>query len=171
MVWPGERALTGGVDRIPLSTPGGALWLCGKRFVGPDPEAALAQTATTTVVCLCESHELSSRYPAYVTWLRSNQPARALWFPVADLDGPPLAEGRSALADLGQRVGQGERLLMHCGAGIGRAGTMATGLLITLGADPAAAAALVAAHRPMAGPQSSAQVDFLAALAARHGLP
>jgi protein-tyrosine phosphatase len=172
--WPGERSLNGSADHIPLGQvleSVGGLWLCGKHFVGPDPDAALARTGTTTVVCLCEREELSSRYPEYVDWLRYNQPIRALWLPIPDLRAPTLGEGREMLADLRHRLRSGERLLMHCGAGVGRAGTMATALLLDLGTDQAHAAALVAARRPMAGPQSQAQFDFLSALVDDRGLP
>ena len=60
---------------------------------------------------------------------------------------------------------------MHCGAGIGRAGTMAAALLIRMGCDEAAARATVARARPMAGPEAGAQADLLAALAAPDGSP
>src|SRR5579864_7888125 len=85
---PGERSSNGGVDEVTLPVGGGRLWLCGKHFIGPDPEAALERVEATAVVCLCEAAELLDRYPNYVGWLRANQPARALWYPVADLDAP-----------------------------------------------------------------------------------
>jgi protein-tyrosine phosphatase len=54
---------------------------------------------------------------------------------------------------------------MHCGAGIGRAGTMAAALLITMGLPLSDATALVGTHRPMAGPEAGAQLQLLQALA------
>ncbi len=165
--WPGERALHGGADPIPLPAAAGPgrLWLCGKHFVAPDPDAALARTGTTTVICLCELGELSSRYPDYVDWLRSSQPSRALWFPVADLSVPAADHRDELLGELQRRLRTGERLLMHCGAGLGRAGTLAVALLITAGVELGEAAARVAGQRPMAGPQSPVQSDFLVELA------
>ena len=79
-----ERA-DGGVDEVSLPRGPGRLWLCGKHHVAPDPEAALARLGASTIVCLTEPHELRERYPAYVDWLRSSTPERALWHPVPDL--------------------------------------------------------------------------------------
>jgi protein-tyrosine phosphatase len=53
---------------------------------------------------------------------------------------------------------------MHCGAGIGRAGTIATALLLSMGVRLDDALVRVAAARPMAGPEAGAQADFLAAI-------
>jgi len=83
-----ERSRHGGVDEIPLPVGPGRLWLCGKHFVGPDPDAAMAAVGATTVLCLSEVHELSGRYPGYVAWLGVNVPRRAVWFPIPDLHAP-----------------------------------------------------------------------------------
>jgi protein-tyrosine phosphatase len=169
--WPSERSRNGGVDEIPLPTGHrGRLWLCGKRFVGPDPEAALHQVGASTVVCLSEAAELADRYPDYVTWLQTSPPDRALWYPIADLHAPDLLHAEELWAELRARLAADQGLLMHCGAGIGRAGTIATGLLMTLGVAPEAAVAHVGAHRPMAGPEVGTQERLLQKLAARAGL-
>jgi protein-tyrosine phosphatase len=166
--WPHGRSLDGGVDEIPLPAgAGGRLWLSGKHFIGPDPEAALRRTGATAIVCLTEPAELIDRYPAYVGWLRANQPARALWWPIPDLHAPDLDDAIDLLRNLRSRLASGETLLVHCGAGIGRAGTVAAALLITFGFSHAAAEAHVAAHRPMAGPEAGAQTDLLHALSGR----
>lgn len=162
--WPGPRGLHGGVDEVPVAGRG-RLWLCGKHFVGPDPEAALASIGATTLVCLNERSEIDERYPGYVTWLESNQPDRALWHPVPDLHAPSLEEARALLADLRRRLDHDAGLLVHCGAGIGRAGTVAAALLVTSGTPLVDALAQVRACRPMAGPEAGAQLDLLEALA------
>jgi protein-tyrosine phosphatase len=162
--WPGPRATHGGCDEIPVAGPG-RLWLCGKHFVGPDAERALRTVGASTVVCLNERAELADRYPAYVAWLDANQPARAVWHPVPDLHAPEVAAARELLGDLRTRLDRGDGLLLHCGAGIGRAGTIAAGLLVTTGTPLPEALAVVRAHRPMAGPEAGAQAALLAALA------
>ena len=161
-----ERSRNGGVDRIPLPVPTGELWLCGKHFIGPDPEAAIRRVGATTVVCLNEAPEIAGRYPDYVAWLEANRPERAIWFPVPDLHAPDAGPMADLLSQLHQRVVAGEVLLVHCGAGIGRAGTVAAALLMRLGASLPDAIATVAAHRPMAGPEAGAQLALLEALAA-----
>jgi protein-tyrosine phosphatase len=168
--WPRERSRHGGFDQIPLPAGvAGRLWLCGKRFIAPDPEAALDLAGATAAVCLCEAAELTARYPGYVNWLSANIPTRALWFPIPDLHAPGLEQAIDLLAKLRVRLEEGQTLLMHCGAGIGRAGTIAAGLLITLGVPLGDATAQVAAHRPMAGPEVGAQTELLHALTTRFG--
>jgi protein-tyrosine phosphatase len=67
---------------------------------------------------------------------------------------------------LAGRLAAGEGLVVHCGAGMGRAGTLAAALLMALGDPVDAAVSRVAAARPGAGPQAQVQADLLAALAA-----
>ena len=182
MGWPHGRARDGGIDEIPLprratasptdagadsaASAGGRLWLCGKHVVGPDPEAALARVGATTIVCLNERDELADRYPAYVDWLTANRGARAVWFPIPDLHAPPVDAVIPLLADLQARLDDGESIVVHCGAGIGRAGTLAACLLVSLGLDADDGLAVVAANRPMAGPEAGGQRELVDALAA-----
>ncbi|MCX6540310.1 MAG: tyrosine-protein phosphatase [Actinobacteria bacterium] len=160
-----ERSRHGGVDRIPLPLDQGALWLCGKHFVGPDAEAAMQQVGATTVVCLNQRAELEVRYPDYVAWLQHQTPQRAVWFPIPDLGAPPIDAAAGLIVDLHSRIARGDTLLVHCGAGIGRAGTMAAALLMAMGFERERAVAHVGAHRPMAGPEAGAQRELLEALA------
>lgn len=159
-----ERSRHGGVDEIPLPFAAGRVWLCGKHFVGPDAEVALAQTGANAIVCLNEARELEPRYPDYVAWLRANAPRRAIWLPIPDLDVPPVAVLLPFLSDLHQRVMVGDGLLIHCGAGIGRAGTIAAALLMEFEVPMADALAIIASSRPSAGPQTLEQEQLLAAL-------
>jgi protein-tyrosine phosphatase len=145
------------------------MWLCGKQYVGPNPDAALAAVNADAIVCLCERAELAERFPAYVAWLEATTGERAVWFPIPDLHAPDPGAARRLLGLLRQRLAAGDRLVMHCGAGIGRAGTMAAALLITMGVELTAALATVAGSRPMAGPEAGAQMDLLVALAAQPG--
>lgn len=166
--WPTGRSRHGGVDRVPLPGVAGALWLAGKRFVAPDPEAALAAVGADTMVCLCEDFELADRYPGYVEWLRSDE--RALWFPVADLHAPSPQAAVGLIGRIRPRLETGRTVLMHCGAGIGRAGTLAAALLIDLGQTLDSALSVVAAARPMAGPEVGAQSELLITLSSAAGL-
>lgn len=164
MDWPRGRARDGGVDEVPVAGVGrGGLFLCGKHAVAPDPEALLARVGATTIVCLNERFELESRYPEFVEWLAANAPARAVHHPIADLSAPDLAALTALVDDLHARLVAGERLVVSCGAGIGRAGTVATAVLVRAGASLGDALATVRAHRPMAGPESGPQTEVLEA--------
>ena len=166
--WPRGRARDGGIDEIPLpaGVTDGRLWLCGKHAVGPDPDAALAQVGADTIVCLTELRELADRYPAYVEWLEVEHGKRAIRFPIADLHAPPLVAMETLISSSvsGWTRGGAD---VHCGAGIGRAGTVATCLLMSLGVPRDEALATVALHRPMGGPEVGAQRELVDELARR----
>lgn len=165
MAWPRGRNADGGLDRVPLPSTTGALWLCGKRVVGPDPEAALVRAEAQTIVSFNERHELERDYPGYVEWLDEHRGGRALWYPVPDLGAPLLVDARSWVDELVARLEAGEGLILHCAGGIGRAPTMGTCVLVRLGMQPEEALALVAASRPMAGPEAGSQRALVEAFA------
>ncbi|HVV34981.1 MAG TPA: dual specificity protein phosphatase family protein [Acidimicrobiales bacterium] len=170
MSWLSERSRNGGIDEVPLPDPSwGRLWLCGKHFVGPDPEGALARTQAAAIVCLNEGYELSERYPDYVEWLVANRGGRAVWAPWPDMHAPPVEDFAAFLDTLKARLTQGEGLIVHCGAGIGRAGTTATALLMDLGLSLRDALSAVRAARPAAGPQTAEQDALLEQYASRLG--
>lgn len=162
-----ERWRDGGLDQVPVAGSPGQLWLCGKHAVGAGADAALGRIGGDgTIVCLNQRHELEDRYPGYVAWLQEHVGVRALWFPIPDLHAPPLGELRPLLDGIGRRLAAGGHVLVHCGAGIGRAGTVAVCLLMEHGVARDEALALVARHRPMAGPEVGAQRQLVDELAA-----
>ncbi|MBO0732113.1 MAG: dual specificity protein phosphatase family protein [Acidimicrobiaceae bacterium] len=163
--WPAGRARHGGVDEIPLPEGPGRLWLCGKHFVGPDPKAAMATCGADHIVCLCERSEIEVRYPVYASWLDANQGDRSLWFPVPDLHAPGAEKTTVLLDRLEALIRDGRGVLMHCGAGIGRAGTIAAALLMHMGVPHEESLLVVAKARPGAGPEAGAQAELLEALA------
>jgi protein-tyrosine phosphatase len=166
--WLSRRQRDGGIDRIPLP-PGvpGALWLCGKHAIGPDHERAIAEVGgRATVVCLTEAHEIADRYPDYLAWLREHDGDAAVHWPIHDLHAPPAADMERFADDLARRLRAGDDLLVHCAAGIGRAGTTAVCILLRLGVDLESALATVNHHRPAAGPEVGAQRALVEQLAA-----
>lgn len=161
--WLTERQRDGGIDRVsvPADVPG-ELRLCGKHAIGAGRFADPAMP-WSTVVCLCERHELDDRFPAYVAWLERQMLAgeRAVWFPIHDLHAPPLDVALPFVDRLADALRAGDDLLVHCGAGIGRAGTVAACVLIRLGWAADDALAIVAASRPGAGPEVGAQRELV----------
>ena len=153
----------GGIHEIPIGELVGRLWLCGKHVAAPDPDALLERMGADAVVCLTERHELDDRYPNYVAWLERDP--RAVWFPIHDLHAPALDLARPFYESLVARLRSGERLIVHCAAGIGRAGTTAVAILVLSGWPLPDALAHVRAHRPMAGPEAGSQLELLRRLA------
>ena len=119
------------------------------------------------VVCLNERYELEDRYPEYVDWLLHAAADRAIWFPLHDMHAPPLDAVQPLFAEIARRLDEDEGVIVHCGAGVGRAGTVAAALLMRRGLSLDDALATVASSRPMAGPQTLAEALFLEELAAR----
>lgn len=144
-------------DRIPLPRTAGSLWLCALRDVAHDPEAVLAFTDSSTIVCLNEREELERREPSYVDWLRHHQPGRALWFPIRNFRAESSAATMPFLQMIVDRLEAGDGVVMHCAMGQGRAGTMAVCLLMMLGASQEEALHTVASNRMFAGPGESSQ--------------
>ena len=161
-----NRSLGGGIDQIPLpSDCPGELWLCGKHVIGLDVEATLSFTGADRVVCLTQRHELIDRYPAYVSWLDDNQPSRATWAATPDLGTLSADESLQLYRTLTNFVQAGAKLIVHCAAGIGRSGTAAVAILMLLGTEIGEAEDIVAANRPMAGPETGPQRKLLENLA------
>ena len=153
------------IDEIPLPSTEGRLWLCGVRDVADDPDAVLAATGASTIVCLNQRDELERRAPHYADWLRANQPGTALWFPIRNFHAESAAATLPLLDMIAERLQRGEGVVMHCAMGQGRAGTMGVCLLMRLGASTDDALGVVAAHRMFAGPGDGSQwalVDDLA---------
>jgi len=165
--WPGERARHGGVDRVPLPGPAGSLWLCGKHFIGPDHAAATSQVGAGVVVCLCRAPELADRYPEYLAWLEAGgdrdgpDGVEAVWSAVDDLHAPAWEAALELVSTIRHHLDAGRGVLMHCGAGIGRAGTIAVAVLMSFGMERSEALRTVADSRPLAGPEVGAQSELL----------
>lgn len=155
----------GGIHQIPLPINSGGLWLCGKHYIAPRVEDVRRELGQPTIVCLTHRHELQDRYDAYIDWLETHHNREAVWFPVHDLNAPSLDDGLVLLDRIVNGLLSNEQFVVHCAAGIGRAGTTAVGVLMMLGMDAESATSHVRAHRPMAGPEAGSQREFISVLA------
>ncbi len=154
--------IDGGIHEIPLPSLAGRLWLCGKHFIGPDPERVLESVSADHVVCLVHERELRDRYDGYITWLQSTD--RATWYPIYDLSSPPIAEILPLYQGVVDRLSRNESVIVHCAAGIGRAGTLAVAVCQLTGMPLEEALQHVRKHRPGAGPEAGSQLDAVIAL-------
>ena len=155
---------TGGIHEVPTGLAG-RMFLCGKHHIGPDVSLVLSETDGAHVVCLVERHELEHRYDSYIEWLETS--GRCTWHPIHDMWAPEMEPALALYGSLADRLRNGTNIVIHCAAGIGRAGTSAAATLMMLGVPEHEALARVAEHRPMAGPQTMAQQVFLDQLQAR----
>lgn len=88
-----------------------------------------------TIVCLCSDEELGKKSPEYAHAVK-NRKTGFNWksFPIADYQVPDnLDSFTSFVSDIASRLGDGRKLLLHCGAGIGRTGMTAVCILLALG--------------------------------------
>ena len=149
--------LDGGIHEIPLPGVAGRLWLCGKHFIAPRADEILRELGADEVVCLVHEHELRGHYEAYAEWLRTSD--RARWFPIHDLSSPAFDDVAALYRTVADEIVVGRRIVAHCAAGRGRAGTLAVGVCQILGMPLDDALAHVRRHRPGAGPEAGPQLD------------
>ncbi|MGE0795941.1 MAG: tyrosine-protein phosphatase [Acidimicrobiia bacterium] len=155
------------MDEIPLNDLApGALWCASFSDVGPDPDAALAQAGADILVSLVETPEIHLRFPDFERWLDEN-PSRSRRHPIPDWGVVGDDELLNTADQLTGLVATGHKLILHCGAGMGRTGILSTLVLVNLGVPHAEAALHVRAHRGGAGPDSQLQREQLDRVAAR----
>ena len=155
----------GGVHQVPIEGPAGALVLTGLDAVGPDPAALLDHVGADTLVCLQTDAEIERRYPAYLRWLTDPVPHEAIRLPIEDHLVVADRDMSSLIDAIISRLDRGESVVVHCGAGWGRAGLVAALVVIAYGASIQESLDRVRAARPAAGPQSPEQHQQLARLA------
>lgn len=130
--------------------------------------AAIAGHGIGLVVSLLDDAELA-RHGAQA--LPAGLAARAVdWLqcPIEDFQVPgpeTLVRWRAALPNLLRRLSDGEAILIHCAAGLGRTGMMAATLLIASGETPDAAITRIRQARP-GTIETAAQEAFVRAFVA-----
>jgi atypical dual specificity phosphatase len=85
---------------------------------------------------------------------------RQVHLPVADFTAPTQAQLGQGVAEIAQTVAMGDRVAVHCGAGLGRTGTLLACYLVSRGLGAGDAIARIRALRPgsVETPQQEAAV-------------
>ncbi len=92
-------------------------------------------------------------------------PESYLYLPVVDDTAPSIEQLAQGAAFIRDEIAAGGEVYIHCGAGVGRAATMAVAYLVSTGLSPAQAWATVRRVRPFVKPTPSqlAQIEAFAA--------
>jgi len=132
----------------------------------PEDEAEAQKLGITTTIRLTTDRETGGKSPEYMDSIEHRLLRwEELHFPIPDYGIPEdLAAFEELLARAIAKLRAGERLLIHCAAGIGRTGTMAAALLVGLGVELEEAVRRVEAAGSHA--EDEGQVNFLRLLAA-----
>ncbi len=130
---------------------------------------AVRDWGAAVVITLVEGHELHSlQVPALGNAVRERHMGW-LHLPIQDVSTPTATFERGwdrVGPGLRSRLASGFDVLVHCRGGLGRAGTIASRLLVELGWDPARAIAEVRRVRPGAL-ETDAQEDYVRRLGAQ----
>ncbi|MGE3270094.1 MAG: dual specificity protein phosphatase family protein [Chloroflexota bacterium] len=140
-------------------------WLIPERLLacaypwGQDGLSHLAQRGVTVVVNLHErAHE-----PARLARLGLTE----AHLPVPDFAAPTPEQLAEGVQVIGQALKAGQRVAVHCAAGLGRTGTLLACFLVSRGYAPATAVARVRAVRP-GSVETASQLAAVEAYARQH---
>lgn len=153
---------------VNLTRTPGRLFLMGMpgRYAPYESDLTALQVETIDLlISLAERSEIARKSPAYAAALAEDRfPLPRREHPLPDYGVP---DDRALFLELAQELAEmlrnGQRLAIHCGAGIGRTGTLAAVVLLALGWSQAEALAQV--HEAGSGPETAGQfalVDWAA---------
>jgi protein-tyrosine phosphatase len=155
--------------KLPGAVAGGLFLhsMPGRYDVYEDVRQEIARCHIARVVCLAPLAEVQTKSLLYTQAIEATQPPwRQEMFPVPDYGVP---EDCDTFWRLAQRVAtalqSGERVLIHCGAGVGRTGMLAICVLLALGMTVDHARTAIGAAG--SSPETSAQQEVITWAATR----
>lgn len=154
--------------RIPSDTPGKVYLhsMPGRCETWVEFIRAATATGISEIVSLTSVFEIAKKSPPYEKALQEEFPYTISSFPISDY-GIPDDEDEFLvfIASVAKSVRAGRHILVHCGAGIGRTGMVASCLLLALGCgiDEARDAVKSAGS----GPETSGQRSFVQSMASQ----
>lgn len=142
----------------------GRLFLAAMPGRNSDMQADLAHMSAqsvSSILCLAEHDETHRLAPDYARlWGSDARMPILVIHPIPDLGVPhDIDTYRETVGATSERLKDGETVLIHCAAGIGRTGMTAIGVLCALGMDAQTACARVEAAG--SGPETEEQREFL----------
>ncbi len=140
----------------------------GRYEVFEEAWQAIIEHRIARVICLVPAEELQDKSPQYARALKERKtPWTHESFPIEDFEAPVNREAFRELAGkTARRLAEGETILVHCAAGIGRTGTFSVCVLLALGMTLAAARAAV--RKVGSAPENAAQDAVIHWAAGKH---
>lgn len=113
------------------------------------------------ILCLVSDEEIAEKSPEYLEAIHHGTiPARLWQHPIPDYGAPDQPdEILQAVDAMKQALIRGESVVIHCAAGIGRTGMVATALLIRLGFSQPVATRTI--EQAGSTPETEEQWDFI----------
>jgi protein-tyrosine phosphatase len=125
----------------------------GLRELGVDHVVSLLEEVEQFDVGLADEEALCCRFGMCYTS-----------FPIVDRDTPSTTEALGIAGSLHRNISDGEHVVIHCRAGIGRTGLMASAVLVQEGYSPAEAIHIVSFARGVLVPDTDEQDAWIRAL-------
>lgn len=150
------------IKTCPLALANGRLHMMPRPWPEPASFARLAELGISRVVSLLQEEEATQLGLGQEARLCQEAGMEFVHWPVADHSTPTDAKAFARLAkDCYQHLQAGEQLAVHCFAGIGRTGLLATAILLRDGLGVDAAVLRLSRARGLRVPETREQIQWL----------